>query len=258
MHPEIFGFIKSWGLLLAISFLVGAWLCVRRGRARGIHADSVLDLVFVVLVSSIIGVRLFYVITHPGEFAAGGQFDPWYRAFFVWDSGGLTLYGGIIAATLAVWWQTRRRGIPFLTMADIMAPALMLGIGITRIGCFLAGCCFGNPTTCPVGVHFPHGSLPSRTFGDVAIHPAQLYASALAFLVFGILLIWERRPSPSGATFFRFLLLYGAARFVLDLTRYYETEQVWLGLSNNQWISLVMVVAGATALLLKRRETARV
>ncbi len=93
MHPELFGFVKSFGLLLALSFALGMVLSVRRARPYGIPAETVLDLIFGVLVSSLIGVRLFYVLTHLGSF------DPWYRAFFIWD-GGLTLYGGIVLATL--------------------------------------------------------------------------------------------------------------------------------------------------------------
>ena len=100
MYPEIFGVIKSYGLMLAISFALGMWLSVRRGRPEGIPAETILDLVFGVLVSSIVGVRLFFVMTHPGSF------DPWYRAFFIWD-GGLTLYGGIVGALAAGWWWCR-------------------------------------------------------------------------------------------------------------------------------------------------------
>jgi phosphatidylglycerol:prolipoprotein diacylglycerol transferase len=125
-----------------------------------------------------------------------------------------------------------------------------LGIGITRIGCFLAGCCFGHPTRCPLGVHFPVGAPASRQYGlDVAVHPAQLYSSAGGFLIFLILLLWERRSAVRGGTFFGFLLLYGVQRFLVDFTRFYTTDQIWLGLSNNQLISLGLVLAGGGGLL---------
>ena len=242
MHPELFGFIKSYGLLLALSFALGMVLSVRRARPYGIPAETVLDLVFGVLVSSLVGVRLFYVLTHLGSF------DPWYRAFFIWD-GGLTLYGGIVLAILTVWWQTRRRGVPFLVIADVFAPGVMLGIGITRIGCFLAGCCYGQPCSTGLGVHFPAGSPAWRQFGPVAVHPSQLYGSAGGFAVFGLLLLLERWRPARGATFGRFLVLYGSVRFLEDLTRYYEPEQLMaLGWSNNQWISVAMVLAGLAVL----------
>lgn len=247
MHPTLFGFIKSYGLMLALSFLLGMALSVRRGKRYGLKAETVMDLVFGVLVSSIIGVRFFYVITHLDEF------PQLYRALFIWD-GGLTLYGGIIAATATVWWMTRRRGIPFLVFADIFSPGVVLGIGLTRIGCFLAGCCFGRPTDCSCGVVFPAGSEPVRIFGQVPLHPSQLYASAGGFLIFAILLLAERWVRFRGATFALFLGLYGLSRFVVDFSRHYEADQVMmLGWSNNQWISVGLMVGSLVLLVLGAR-----
>ena len=180
-------------------------------RAAGIADEAVvLDFCFAVLVSSLIGVRLFYVLTHLGEF------HPWYHVFFIWE-GGLTLYGGIILATATVWWFCRRRAVPFAVMADVMSPAVALGIGVTRIGCFLNGCCFGKPTELPWGVRFPAGSLPAQIFGSVPLQPSQLYSSLAGFAIAGLLLLGERLPSRPGSTFGRFLLLYGLARFLEDL-----------------------------------------
>lgn len=251
MYPEVFGIIKSFGLMMAISFAVGLWLSVRRGKDRGVPAETVTDLVFAVLVSSLVGVRLFYVMTHLGDF------QPWYRAFFLWD-GGLTLYGGIILATLTVWWLARRRGVPFLVMADIFSPGVILGIGLTRIGCYLAGCCYGLPTDASCGVHFPPGAPASQRFGDQAVHPTQLYASAAAFAVFGLLLLWERLRPLRGATFARFLLLYGLIRFAEDFYRYYEADQyLGLGWTNNQWISAGLVLGGALLLVVLHRRAGR-
>ncbi len=249
MHPQIFGIIKSYGLMLAISFALGMWLSVRRGRPRGIAPEPILDLVFAVLVSSIIGVRLFYVATHPAEF------DPWYRALFIWD-GGLTLYGGILAAMATVWWLCRRRGIRFLDIADTFSPGLALGIGLTRIGCYLAGCCYGKPTTCALGVHFPADAPSTRAWGASAVHPTQLYASAAGFAIFGLLVWAERLPGGRGATFGRFLVLYGVARLVEDFFRAYEPDQMLAGLSNNQWLSLALVVAGVFVAWRARRPEA--
>ena len=238
MYPEILGFIKSYGLMLAISFALGLLLSIRRAKPYGIRAEDIIDLVFGVFVSSLIGVRLAYLVTHPDKLEA------WYRIFFIWD-GGLTLYGGILLAIPTVWYLARRRRISFLVMADIFSPGVALGIGITRIGCFLAGCCYGHPTGCPLAVTFPHGAPASLEYGHVAVHPSQLYASAGGFLVFGLLLLWERFVGCRGCTFGRFLLLYGLSRFSVDFTRYYEPDQVLaLGWSNNQWLSLALIVVG--------------
>ena len=247
MHPELFGFVKSYGMMLAISFALGMWLSVRRGRRYGLDTETILDLVFAVLVSSIIGVRVLYVATHLD------YYDPWYRIFFLWD-GGMTLYGGILAAMGTVWYLTRRRGIPFLVIADVFSPGVILGIGLTRIGCFLAGCCYGRPCDLGLAVRFPADSPAWKQFGDVAVHPSQLYASAAGFAAFGLLLLLERFPHWRGATFARFLVLYGISRFVVDFSRHYEENAVLaLGWSSNQWISLVLIAAGAVLLTLGAR-----
>jgi len=251
MYPEIFGVVKSYGLMLAISFGLGLWLSIRRGRKYDLSSETIMDLVFGVLVSSIIGVRLMFVLTHLGDF------NPWYRVFFIWD-GGLTLYGGIGLATFTVWYMTRKRGIPFLVMADIFSPGVILGIGVTRIGCFLAGCCFGSPTDCACGVTFPAGSPPFEHFGGVPVYPTQLFSSAGGFLVFGLLLLLERFWNYRGATFGRFLFLYGISRFVVDFFRYYESGQVVaLGWSNNQWISVCMMAVGLAIVIHFGRRASR-
>ncbi len=248
MYPEIFGVIKSYGLMMAISFALGFWLSVVRGRKYDLSSEVILDLVFGVFVSSLIGVRLMFVLTHLGDF------HPWYRVFFIWD-GGLTLYGGIGLATLTVWFMTRRRNIPFLVMADIFSPGVILGIGITRIGCFLAGCCYGSPTDCACGITFPADAPASLQYGHVAVLPSQLFASAGGFIIFALLLLLERVSNYRGATFGRFLLLYGISRFAVDFSRYYEPEQIMmLGWNNNQWISVGMMLGGLAVIIIFARR----
>ncbi len=246
MHPEILGVIKSYGLMLALSFSLGLWLSIRLGRPRGLDQETIMDLVFGVLVSSIIGVRLFFVLTHTRDF------HPWYRAFAIWD-GGLTLYGGILLAAATVWFMCRRRGIPFLLIADIFSPGVALGIGITRIGCFLAGCCFGKPTSCSCGVHFPAGSPAVEAYGPVAVYPTQLFSSAGGFVISALLLLALSRSRRRGVVFALFLILYGIQRFAVDFLRFYTTDQMIAGLTNNQWISVGLLVAGALLLVLLPR-----
>ncbi|MEZ4388649.1 MAG: prolipoprotein diacylglyceryl transferase [Candidatus Krumholzibacteriia bacterium] len=251
MHPVILGPLKSYGLMLAISFAVGIWIAARRGRSAGMKVEDVYDLSFVILISSLVGVRLAYVLTHLSEFA--GQ---WHRVVLI-NEGGLTLYGGILGAGLASVIFCRRRKLAFLTTADVMVPSVALGIGITRIGCFLAGCCYGKPCDLPWAVHFPHDAPASLRFGDLAVHPSQLYGSAGGFLIFALLLLWERQSHRPGETIGRFLVLYGVQRFAVDFSRYYEASQrLMFGWSNNQWLSLALIVLGLGLLVRAARRPA--
>jgi len=249
MHPVIIGPVKSFGFMMAISFAVGIWVAVRRGRRKGIAPETIYDLSFVILVSSLIGVRGLYVLTHLDQFT--GQ---WLKVF-AFKEGGLTLYGGIGLALLAGWFFCRRRGLNYLQAADISIPVVALGIGITRIGCFLAGCCYGQPCDLPWAVRFPLGAPAVQQYGPVAVHPAQLYGSLGGFTIFALLLWWERYSDRPGETLGRFLLLYGVHRFVVDFSRYYEESQrMLLGWSNNQWLSVGLVILGLALMITAARR----
>jgi phosphatidylglycerol:prolipoprotein diacylglycerol transferase len=251
MHKVLIGPVKSFGFMLAVSFAVGIWVAVRRGRARGVAPETIYDLSFLILVSSLVGVRGFYVLTHLDQFAGH-----WGR-IFAFNEGGLSLLGGLALALLAGWFFCRRRRLPYLEAADIMIPSVALGIGLTRIGCFLAGCCYGLPCDLPWAVHFPHDAPSVSRLGDVGLHPSQLYSSLGGFLIFALLLLWERRSARPGETLGRFLLLYGIQRFVVDFTRYYEESQrLALGWTNNQWLAVAMVAVGLALLVRASRRPA--
>lgn len=246
MHPHLIGPVKSFGLLLAVSFVAGILLSVRRGRGRGLPDETVADASFTVLVASLIGVRLFFVLTHLDSF------DPWYEVFMLWK-GGLTLYGGILGAIAAVVWFCRRHGVPFLKMADVMAPQVVLGIGLTRLGCFLNGCCYGRPTDGAWGIVFPSTCAAGAAHPGEALVPSQLLASGGGFLIWGLLLHWERFDGRRGGTFGRFLLLYGVMRYLVDLVRDYEPGAVHgFGLTTSQVISVGLVAVGSWILVRAR------
>jgi phosphatidylglycerol:prolipoprotein diacylglycerol transferase len=142
---------------------------------------------------------------------------------------------------------------------DVIMPSVLLGEGITRIGCFLNGCCHGLVCTAPWGVRFPDGSPAAALFPGAAVHPTQLYASLLGFGSFAFV-IWlaRRRPFP-GAVFFTSVVLVGGYRIALDLVRYYESEVILFRVGGtdftiNQLISLGLVLAGIAGLALLARR----
>lgn len=239
--------IHSYGLMMAVAFGVGIWLAVRMGAARGLSAEQVTDLALVILIASIVGARILFVLPHWGDF----RDDP-LSVFWVWE-GGLTFFGGVILAVVASGVFVKRAGLDWWRVADSTAPSLALGIGIARIGCFLNGCCHGHPANGLFCVTFPPDAASSRLFGVTPVLATQLIESLFGFVLFGALMLADRRRPRDGTLILIAAMGYGAFRFALDFVRYYETSmQVPLGgagvLSVNQLVSLALVVSCGAAL----------
>jgi len=255
MHPTLVHLgplpLHSYGFMLALSFFLGILLASRRAPARGISPDVVFDTALVIVFASILGARALYVVFHLEEMSSPLDM------IALW-SGGLTMYGGVLAAMAAAFYYLRRRRVRFLAMADVMAPSLGLGLGLTRIGCFLNGCCYGRPTTGPLGVHFPPDSYVTRMFGDAALHPAQLYSSVTGLLILGILLLADRKRGPEGRIFGLYLMLDGVGRFILDFFRSYEANAYIVGgLTVNQIIAVGLVALGVITLVMGAKQPRR-
>jgi len=220
MYPVVFHLgpfpVRSYGIALAISFLVGCWLALRRARTRGVSEDLMFGLFFWIMAAAIVGARAHFVLGHPADFPNLGD------ALRLWD-GGLTLYGGLVAALAASWLYLARHRVSFLRVADICAPALALGEGITRIGCFINGCCFGRPGHGAFCVQYPPGSYAASTLGPgVPVIASQLLLSAALLLSAGVLLLVERRLRGVGRLFGLFVVLQGSIRWAVDFTRFYD------------------------------------
>jgi phosphatidylglycerol:prolipoprotein diacylglycerol transferase len=156
-------------------------------------------------------------------------------------------YGGLIGAMLVGWLYMRSRKLPLWPTMDVFAPAIALGHGIGRLGCFAAGCCWGVETHLPWAVTF-HNPEAAR-FGtplDLPLHPTQLYEAAGEFLIF-VFLLWRwRRPHGEGQIIGLYLVLYGVLRFAVEFVRFQQETRPWGGpLSDDQWISIGLFVIGA-------------
>ena len=267
MHPVLFKLgpfqITSYGLLLAISFMVGILYATRRAKKYNIAPDRVMDLAMIIIVSSIVGSRFLYVIFHLDEFHGHwlDTFNPFQSSGQI-GIAGLTLLGGVVLSIITSLLFLKIKKLSFLKFADVLIPCVALGIFFTRIGCFLAGCCYGRPTDLPWGVQFPPGSAAHFHYGEIHIHPAQLYSSFYGLIIFTLLLLSEKKHKFDGQLFYSFLVLYGMARFLVDFVRYYEPTMVFaniggLALSVNQGISLLMILIGSAFLFINYRKIAQ-
>jgi len=255
MHPVLIdlGVLKiySYGFMLALSFLAGIVLAAKRSGRRGISTEIIYDLSIILVLGAIFGSRGLYIITHRDNF------NSLLDLIAIWQ-GGATYYGGLLLAMAGAVVFLRKKKVSFFRMTDIMAPSVAAGVFITRIGCFLSGCCFGNPTSCPTGVVFPPGSPAGHYHADLAIHPTQIYSSLYGLVIFLILILLDRKKHFDGFLFSWLCILYGIARFIVDFFRYYEDSAIVAGgLTDNQMISIVLILFGAVYLIVGRKKEAR-
>jgi len=189
---------------------------------------------------------------------------------FAWAgvSGGLTYYGGFIGASIVGYFRLKKDRFPFLRAADMAGFAIALGLGFGRMGCLLAGCCFGQPLNAPWAIVFPHfssasekqaqlGLLPSASLDSLPVHPTQLYESAGALAIAAFLMLYfHPRKRYDGQVFLAFVGLYAALRFSLEFFRSDDRGGL-IGLSTSQWISVILAgMAIAANRWLSRRSDA--
>ena len=151
--------IRGYGVMVLCGSVIGLGMAVRRARQVNLQADLIYALAFGMFLCGIVGARLFYVIEY---WESRFQFNDWLAtllAIVKFTEGGLVIYGALIGSTLAFFIFVLRRRLPPLAMADLIAPSLVAGLAIGRIGCLLNGCCYGGETTLPWAVSFPKESL---------------------------------------------------------------------------------------------------
>ena len=279
---EIFGEpIPAYFTLLLIGFALATWLAAHLAKKDGFDADTFIDLGLFCVIFGVLGARLLHVFadgyfwdyvhlcTDPAKVvweiteaqcrqaegiweAARNLCQPSERDCFAWAAfwrGGLTYYGGLIAASVFGIWFLRREGVPIYRGMDIAAIAVSLGLVFGRLGCFLGGCCFGVHTDRQIGVSFPPfspasesqwraGLLEAPHLPSLAVHPTQLYEAAGCLAITLSLLFWLRpRKRFEGQVMLTFIGLYAVLRFVLEFWRADERGEL-LGLSTSQLLAV--------------------
>jgi phosphatidylglycerol:prolipoprotein diacylglycerol transferase len=216
MHPDLITIgsitLHTYGLFVAIGFFVGLVVTVRLGKSEGFGSQQIMDMGFVIILSAIIGSRLMYVLMNASHFTRAPL-----DILKIWE-GGLVFSGGVLGVVLTMLWYIKRHGLPLGKIADLWSPAIALGQGIGRIGCFMAGCCYGKPTDSICGVVFTHPhSLASPL--NVPLHPTQIYASLSGFVIFLIVLVLYTKKKFEGQVFLWFLIMHSTARLALERFR---------------------------------------
>ena len=286
MQPTLFRIpgldlpVYSYGVMFVVGFLAAVGLAAWRARRADLDVSHVIDLALVSFISGMLGARLFFYLQFYDRFFADA---PWWAILAVWE-GGVVWYGGLIGATLAGLGFLWLRGLPVLHVADIVAPAVVLGQAFGRVGCFLNGCCWGTiiePShwvhrTFPGLTQFPriardgeivgapallqhlNPELMARLYPEIEplslaatashpVHPVQLYAALAGLLLAGGLLLLSRWCPRKGQLLCLLLVGYGLQRFALELLRgdhVHFVRVLGASLTVSQVVSCVLVPLG--------------
>ena len=249
MLPDLFSIgpvtVHTYGLCIAIGFIIGAFVTVKLGEKYGMTSQQVMDMGFVMVLWGLIGTRIAYVLMNISYYRYN-LLD----MFKVWQ-GGLVFSGGLIAVLLVLGWYIIRYNYSFWQLGDLWAPAGAIGQGIGRIGCFMAGCCYGKPTDRIWGVTFSHPKSLAPL--NIPLHPTQLYAAFSGMLIFMILLILHKKKSFNGQVFLWFLILHSTSRLLIERFRG-DNRGIIIG---SEWtitqvVTIIILISAVTVLFMMK------
>lgn len=227
--------VRSYGLMIDVGIIAAIFLSWYLAKKKGKDGQVILNMAFYLIIAGLVGARLWEVIFswdyysgHPGEI------------FAVWQ-GGLSVQGGIIGGMIAAVVYTKKQKLSFWEYADIMAPGVILGQAIGRVGCYLTGCCYGLPVSSGWGVIYPEGTDAFNVFGATPLMPVVLYEAAWDMAVMGLLLFLLFRKPFHGFIATLYFALYAAGRFILE---FYRADSLLImgGLKAAQITSLITLI----------------
>jgi phosphatidylglycerol---prolipoprotein diacylglyceryl transferase len=257
MHPILFeiGPVKifTYGFMLALAFLSAIYFSGREAQRLGLPKGQFYDLCFYIILSALVGSRLLYILLELPTFLAHPL-----KIFALWE-GGLVFHGGLILALIVAFFYMRRHQLPWRTTLDALAVGMPLGQFFGRIGCFMAGCCWGAASDLPWAVTFtnPRSLCPVRD----PVHPAQLYEAFLVLGIFGFLQFFKKHKRYDGQMILVYFCLAGLARFVVEFFRSPLDDRgpiIFASMPLTQVIALALfLVSGGLLLWYNRRAVAQ-
>lgn len=254
MYPVLFDVggiaVYSYGLLIAIGALAGvAYMAVQGRKEVGLTIDQANMLFMLIFVAAFAGGKFFLFFEDPEYY--------YKNPVKLLVGRGFVFYGSFLFAVPVMLWYFRYQKLPVYTMLDVMAITTCLVHAFGRIGCFLAGCCYGEPTSSALGVAFTSEVCFAKPL-HTPLHPTQLYEAFFIFAVMGVLLFFRSRRKFHGQLFFFYLLAYAVGRFVIeyfrgDYSRGYVFDQY---LSISQLVAVLIFIVVSFLYLRRSRMTA--
>ena len=252
MREELFSIgpftVYGYGFMIAVGVLAAYFTAEYRAKKSKLQYEEIFYLVIWCVIGGFVSAKILFWITEWKSFAQ----DP---AFFLRTLGdGFVVYGGIIGGILTGYFYCRVRRLEFLKYFDLVMPSIALAQGFGRIGCLMAGCCYGRETDGPFAITFRDSGFAPN---NVALIPTQIYSSILNFIHFGILLILARRKKADGQVAVAYLVFYSIGRFILEFFRG-DLERGSVGsLSTSQFIGIFTCAAGVALWIWAVKRTDR-
>ena len=272
MYPVIYDFgvvdllgfqfrlaIYSFGLMLVAAFYTCYFLLDKDLRELGYDEKLASDIIFWSALGGILGSKVYHVIENLDQIMSSNN-----PMSLIFSGSGLVFLGGLVGAIISVTVVLKKNNVPWLTFADQLAPLILLGYAIGRLGCFLVGDDYGIPSKLPWAMSFPEGLPPTTTSvfayqfpwidisdlpaGVIKVHPTQLYETFICGLLFYYL--WSKRKNieVQGSLFFQYLVFAGFERFLIEFLRTNEKYAFDI-FSGAQILSLLMIIFGSYFLL---------
>lgn len=272
MYPVIYDFgvvdllgfqfrlaIYSFGLMLVAAFYTCYFLLDKDLRELGYDEKLASDIIFWSALGGILGSKVYHVIENLDQIMSSNN-----PMSLIFSGSGLVFLGGLVGAIISVTVVLKKNNVPWLTFADQLAPLILLGYAIGRLGCFLVGDDYGIPSKLPWAMSFPEGLPPTTTSvfayqfpwidisdlpaGVIKVHPTQLYETFICGVLFYYL--WSKRKNieVQGSLFFQYLVFAGFERFLIEFLRTNEKYAFDI-FSGAQILSLLMIIFGSYFLL---------
>lgn len=256
---------KGYGFMIGIGFLLAIFVGEYRAKKKHMQDEAVFDIAIFAGLSGFLGAKLLYVIVNFGEFLK--------NPLTVLGSSGFVVYGGIIVGVAAGYVYTKIKKLNFMDYFDLIMPEISIAQGFGRIGCFLAGCCYGKETQAFFGVEFPAGSMAPS---GVKLIPTQLFSAAGDFAIAAVLIVLadvvfdkarkmqasegEKASKTlgciSGDIGCMYIFLYGTGRFLIEFLRNDYRGEIGF-ISTSQFISIIIIAVGIAVYIFNRKKSAK-
>jgi prolipoprotein diacylglyceryl transferase len=237
---ELFSFgpihVYFFGLMIAIAAIIGGAFAIKEGEKRGINEDTMFNLIMIVVISGVLGARLFYILFYNPSFYFSNPGE-----IIKITEGGLSIHGGIVSAVGAGYLYSIKSKISFLKLADIAVVGIALAQGIGRVGCDV----FGKPMT--------NIMIWGINYNGQVLHPAQVYEFILDYILF--IILWRRsyKKKFEGELFIIYLIAFAIIRGIVEFFRI--NPVIWGPFSISHLLSLILVIIGLVIYVLLSKRT---